>query len=666
MSLQVAAMTGPGGLPSSPSPGPDLNLNHPAQSIWPDHMNADRQADNAVTRPQDTITRERTSSSSQSNQNTSHQDRKAVSNLLEALNKTTKTVNVSPDQNSGLPYPEATIPTSNNEMNVQDHSAPSDNDNGNAPTNGAGFANNPIPLNSSFDVLPFPDLPPYISDQNMGLATTGLLYPDLDQPQQIIQDKREVEAFAKIEFEDGNYYITTWQCELGRDAMAYKDAIERAEEANNNQSSSGRMSRPSLRPRHQEDSQQLQGSAISEAGGFGGIDEAPISGHPISSGNAHPSNSSQLSASDVVRPQEVHYHPPAVPPFDYHRHAELHARALVPDWQQPAPVTDDHMPDADRCPIIPIHSVWTPDQDEVQQHKLISRRHVRFEWDFENECFKLKVLGTNGAFVDDEWLKKGASKNLFNGSKIQVSSVYMTFRLPRQMTEPLSDESGDDLEDDAMIRGSTSQTSNDAFETLDGPSRTKIKLFNRPGAPAPPQPLLNPDGQPFVRKRGPGRPPKDGIMSTRQRKELEKAAKLAEAKAANGGRTPPPMARNKPLNPPSKEELAKAELKPEKRKYNKRKRDGEDGEVLPSIEGGEEDIDSNEDKPPNKKPRASKSPSPAYPPYGSLTEEQLQRPTEPYARVIYELLLGHPSKGTASQGNLSYDQDEIPLLCLSR
>jgi hypothetical protein len=132
-------------------------------------------------------------------------------------------------------------------------------------------------------------------------------------------------------------------------------------------------------------------------------------------------------------------------------------------------------------------------------------------------------------------------------------------------------------------------------------------------------------------------------MSTRERREREKALKLAEAKAANGGTTPPPNLKGKFPKPAIKEEIVKEEPKGERRKYKKRKRPGEDGDIVQSIEGGEVDVPSEAEKPPVKKARASKSPSPEYPPADSLTEEQLARPSEPYARLIYDILLDiHP------------------------
>ncbi|KEF62448.1 uncharacterized protein A1O9_00420 [Exophiala aquamarina CBS 119918] len=486
-------------------------------------------------------------------------------------------------------------------------------------------------------------------------------HPEAQQPfpnlsHEMAPERREIEAFAKIEFEDGNYYITTYACELGRDAFAYRAALQRAEESrqaeqNQAQSSSGRRSEAIPRP----ENSQVQGSVVSEAGGFGGVDERPgPNGRDKDEVHHMHSHSSEPSAGSVVKPQEVLINPPLIP-FDYHKMAELQAQAenenaLVNDTEQPAPVTADHIPDAHNCPLIPIHAMRNFQKSEVENHRSISRRHVKIQWDFDKDCFMLKVLGRNGAFLDDQYLQRAAVKRLRDGSRIQISNVWMTFRLPNQKASPISDESErEDKDRNSPLLRSTSPTSNEQDRSISpsrtGKTRTKITLTTGSrSAPVMPDPLVGPDGQPLPpRKRGPGRPPKDGIMSTRERREREKALKLAEAKAANGGTTPPPNLKGKFPKPIIKEEVVKEEPKAERRKYKKRKRPGEDGDIVQSIEGGEVDIPSEAEKPPVKKARASKSPSPEYPPADSLTEEQLARPSEPYARLIYDILLDiHP------------------------
>ena len=640
MSSQTLATPLPGGLP----PSVDEDLPDFSPPPWSDHIAPKQPLEDSdkISPP------ERPSTSRPSNSSTSEQHRQALTNLLAAL-APINNPNSSPSNQPSEPLLTNVDAHANNAVASLDVNSQSLDTENNQVTD---LSQSSLP--EQFPPLPFyPELQLPSAPLSQGLDLMNTMLPEVStsfpppmstlHPQTSLNDRREIEAFAKIEFEDGNYYITTWACELGRDALAFRAALQRAEEAKKNpngrsQSSSGRVSRPSDRIRRAGDSQVQQGSVVSEAGGFGGMDDGPVvrsDEKPAESG--HPSHSSQVSNSDVVKPQEVLYHPPLAP-FDYHRNAEIQAQ-LDPDNEQPAPVTAEHLPNADTCPLIPIHAMANSTKSEVATHKGISRRHVRIEWDADEEFFKMRVLGRNGAFLDGAFIGRGASKPLSSGSKIQISDIQMTFRLPRPKTEPISDDSDrEERENSSVDRRSTSPTSNEADDTPGKGSKKSRITFTAKSTAASNllEPAVGPDGQPLPpRKRGPGRPPKDGIMSTRERKEREKAAKMAEAKAANGGRTPPPSAKGKITKLP---ETPIIEQKSEKRKYTKRKREGGEGDIMPSIEGGEENVGSDTERVPVKKARASKSPSPEYPPLTHLTEEQLARPSEPYARLIYDIL----------------------------
>ncbi|KIW61431.1 hypothetical protein PV05_01552 [Exophiala xenobiotica] len=675
MSSQAIA-TSTRGLPDFPSEAIDLHdFEHPA---WSGPSNLHEHA----SQPQDEVEQCHSNETPASDGNSwvemdAQQRKQAVGNLLAALAPMSPTQTATTTNGTT----ESILPPTTSEVSGKQAEASEYTPNGNSSTNNTmntdptvTMSLPPLPPLSTDDFLdenapPFPSSFPQdpfdpsqatlIGEEPLTM-TQGESQPPI--PSQDPQpERREIEAFAKIEFEDGNYYITTYACELGRDAFAYRAALTRAEQARQAgqdaaQSSSGRRSGLSEAvPRPGES--QVQGSVVSEAGGFGGVDEAPLlqngehdDGHPMDS------HSSERSGGSVVKPQEVLINPPLIP-FDYHKMAERqaqleHEHDPEPDNEQPAPVTADHIPDAHNCPLIPIHAMRNFQKSEVENHRSISRRHVKIQWDFDKECFQMKVLGRNGAFLDDQYLQRGSVKRLRDGSKIQISNVWMSFRLPSQNAEPASEESEhEEAHPSPPPQRSTSPTSDEiersASPPRGGKTKLKITLNTAPQKPShgTPDPLVGPDGQPMPpKKRGPGRPPKDGVMSNRERKEREKAAKDAAAKAANGGKTPPPLMKGKFPKPAMiKEEPMPVDSKPEKRKYKKRKRPGEDGDVVPSIEGGEIDVLSETETPPVKKARQSKSPSPDYPAAETLNEEQLARPSEPYARLIYDILIDvHP------------------------
>ena len=460
----------------------------------------------------------------------------------------------------------------------------------------------------------------------------------------------QIEAFAKLEFADGNYYITTHSCELGRDVRAYQAALNRAKEGTDSQvkgeSSSGRASRPSARARREGESQ-VKGSVISDRGGFCGMDDVAAEEEEQKQRQAaEASRSSQLSNSSIVKPEDLEKIPP-LPPFDYQAMAQ---EASDYDNEAPAPVTSEHLPPPNRNPLIPIHATADTETSELQSHKSISRRHVRIAWDCKKACFKLHIIGLNGAFLDGVYMPKNTSATLHHGSRIQISGIEITFKLPHP--DAASSSASSDEDEDQSPGGkkhSTTPTSGEGETTTSRVrhgARQKIKL-KPPRAPTPPRVAVAPsvEGQPQpVKRRGPGRPPKDGISSNREKREQAKAAKLAALREANGGVTPPSTGRTK-IEPPVTKQPA-GYPKPEKRKYTKRKRlDSEaNDEVLPSIEDDGVAMSNDEENRPSKRTRVSRSLSPVYKAKELCTPEELNKPQENYARMIYDILIEiHPT-----------------------
>ncbi|ORY03026.1 hypothetical protein BCR34DRAFT_76511 [Clohesyomyces aquaticus] len=155
-------------------------------------------------------------------------------------------------------------------------------------------------------------------------------------------------------------------------------------------------------------------------------------------------------------------------------------------------------------------------------------------------------------------------------------------------------------------------------------------------------------GQPLEKRKGPGRPPKDGVMSkrikaglVRQGKELEKAAAQGEDISTFTVQSTKP----KPARPRKDSNLG----------------DGDDGDVRESTEnnpgpGAGSPDDRRTSKAPAKPPR---TPSPEMK-ESDYTEEQLQRPSANYVVLIHEAI----SSSTAGYMNLqqiySYIEKQYP------
>ncbi|KAK7924860.1 hypothetical protein PG985_006914 [Apiospora marii] len=134
------------------------------------------------------------------------------------------------------------------------------------------------------------------------------------------------------------------------------------------------------------------------------------------------------------------------------------------------------------------------------------------------------------------------------------------------------------------------------------------------------------------KRRGPGRPPKDGIMSKRERRLLKKQM-LEDAKKIQP-QEPLGEKIKRPVGRPRKNPLPENGDRPEKRKYTKRKK--EDGE-----EGSDAEKRAKEKK--DKKVR------PKSPPLElnreDFTDEQLQKPSKNYGVLIDEALTAGPVEG---------------------
>lgn len=131
-------------------------------------------------------------------------------------------------------------------------------------------------------------------------------------------------------------------------------------------------------------------------------------------------------------------------------------------------------------------------------------------------------------------------------------------------------------------------------------------------------------GMVMEKRKGPGRPPKDGVMSKRQRAQLVKQGKEIEKARAAGidpADIPIPITKPKVARP---------------RKDSNANADGEDEDIRETTEKGDGTANSSDKKQakPNKPPR---TPSPEMR-IEDYTEEQLQRPSANYVVLIHEAI----------------------------
>ncbi|KAJ5239839.1 Winged helix-turn-helix transcription repressor DNA-binding [Penicillium chermesinum] len=458
-----------------------------------------------------------------------------------------------------------------------------------------------------------------------------------------------IQAFAKLEFDDGHFYVNTYSFILGRDIRAARAAHQReihhrqAVRSSRAKSSSGGNSHT----RNQE-SAAIMGSVVSDRGGIMGFDpDVP----PHLPGRLNASRRSSRSSVDESMPTHATPSQLQAPSKDYN--------ALAIDSLRDGPKPVDALallPSPSSCPTIPIHPPTTIDGNAAG-HRGISRRHVKIAYNFERNLFEMEVTGRNGAFIGADWLSPGQVRPLHSGDYIQIGGVRIRFLLP---DVPVGETGADRLEEPPAEEEDVDQGSIDAEHEIDdemdrdmsdSESReaSKSSKFDLKSKDADSKAVssLEPgdNGQP-ARRRGPGRPPKDGIMSKRERAELAREQKMAAKREANGGVTPPPPP--KPKAGKTTKDSVGAESPPssvkpvDKKKYTKRKKDSTSMDVpLPSTEPGQFSEQRTEEyvkPPPVKKRKPSRSPSPNYPPESAYTPEDLAKPPYNYAVLIFDAL----------------------------
>ncbi|KAL4958222.1 hypothetical protein BDW69DRAFT_154478 [Aspergillus filifer] len=487
--------------------------------------------------------------------------------------------------------------------------------------------------------------------QNADLSALGYTEGLHDANGSVAGSEPRIQAFAKLEFDDGHFYCNTYSFILGRDVRAARAAHQREFQARQmrpsraKSSSGGNNSHTPIRVKHEGSG--VIGSVVSDRGGIMGFDpEVPQHQSHISRRSSNSSHHGDAGGLLHATPAQLQA------TTDYNA---LAMQSLQDDSNGDAKPVDALalLPSPDSCPTIPIHPPATTD-GTVAGHRGISRKHVKIAYNFDKNLFEMEVLGRNGAFIGADWLSPSQIRPLHSGDYIQIGGVRIRFLLP---DVPIG-ETGADIEEEQFVP--EAQDNVDALGTADaeGDVETKdeksgkIVLKTKVEDPARAAQSIEGDAQQPARRRGPGRPPKDGIMSKRERAELAREQKLAARREANGGVTPPPQSKPKagktlatPGGSMPKEsfEGESPNAKPEKRKYTKRKKDGTSMDFpLPSTEPGQFPMEHQPQEyvkpPPVKKRKPSRSPSPNYPPESAYTPEDLAKPPYNYAVLIFDAL----------------------------
>lgn len=453
-----------------------------------------------------------------------------------------------------------------------------------------------------------------------------------------------LESFARVEFADSVFQITTYAVIIGRDQRAMEQARRDEKRADVHKRRVEENASKGLPPPSpmMHDRSKFSKSYVSEEGGMLGPEsDSEESGRPTKRRKTSTAGSSQQdneeNPDNIISNRQYVSHTPGA--------AAVDLTSLRPSpWH---------------VPFIGIHS---PGPNIASKTKAISREHLKIAYNQQEGVFEAIPLHKNGFFCEDvhyksdkvvlkcgdrlqikdidfrfiingvekgrtgaeEYLeeeKKPAKKRQTHGGK------EMSFEFEQTHGNGQIQDTSDELSD---VDGSLAELS-DLGEDADGDEDMGDEelvegeeLVKNEGFPDQTN-LLMPE---MPKKRGPGRPPKNGIMSKREQRLLKKQQQeMAKKTLPTVPPVEPPMKRKvgRPRKHPLPENGGEP---PEKRKYKPRK-PREDG-----AEGSDAERRAREKK--EKKARP-KSP-PLELKIEDYTEEQLQKPNKNYGVLIDETL----------------------------
>ena len=482
-------------------------------------------------------------------------------------------------------------------------------------------------------------------------------------------EQHQIQAFAKLELADGEFYMTTYAVEIGRDVFAAHQAADLQarqdrETKSKKRSASAGGSITSSKGRHKT-SQNVAGSIASENGGVIALDgdESESTRKPRSRKQkswSSPSQQLSRNSSILLSNGKTDYNALAM------------ASSTGDDLGQRDFGLNSSMPAPELVPLVPVHPPAFP-EGAANGGKSISRKHIRIGFNFEEGVFEVRILGRNGGFVDDEWYAQGDVQTLTNGSIIQIGGVGIRFVLPGtapgetgvetglgfdplsggkmsfDMAESIEDQSDDDVDEDEercrMLNIKKEEGDDEEDEEPEEPEEPEVVQRRATGKKKPePEPL------PPTKRKGPGRPPKNGIISKREqamlaRQAREKAKNIADRDSRASYDHSKVKAGKDTKAIKNEEPLPQANGK---RKYTKRKRAGgtddqravrESTEQTDSVPPEQSIAAKLPPKPIKEKkpPKPPRSPSPVFD-EATLTPEQLAKPTQNYIVLIHEAL----------------------------
>lgn len=266
--------------------------------------------------------------------------------------------------------------------------------------------------------IPFPqhiDL----NGPGMGEDFPGVGYGAMDLLP-VASDER-LTAFARLRFDDGSYYMHTYQIILGRNIdLAHRD-MRRLAKVDQLKADGHREAAEDLLKGNKVKKQKRHAarSVISERGG---IVSAPIKAMPMEYQQRRQSNGSHsLSSASHPTGDSSEEKPAERAPQDM----------IMQAFPEVPAQFDGHVPeDPNDCPLVPIHPEHITARTGSHGPKGISRQHAKIFYNYDQGHFCVEVLGANGLHHEDHFLQQGEIAPLDHGDHLLIGAVNIRFYLP--------------------------------------------------------------------------------------------------------------------------------------------------------------------------------------------------------------------------------------------
>ncbi|POR31790.1 Fork head protein [Tolypocladium paradoxum] len=471
------------------------------------------------------------------------------------------------------------------------------------------------------------------------LTGDGMNGPGPGNPLRQAAADKGLESFARIEFADSVFQMTTYAVIIGRDQRALEQARrdeKRADEHQRRVQENASKGLPPPSPIH-HDRSKFSKSYVSEEGGMLGPEsDSEDNGRPAKRRKTSTTGSSQNevdeSQENMISNRQYVSHTPGA--------AAVDLTSLRPSpWH---------------VPFIGIHS---PGPNIASKTKAISREHLKIAYNQQEGVFEAIPLHKNGFFCEDVHYKSDKVV-LKCGDRLQIKDIDFRFMIngvekgrtgaeefleeeaPRKRQSHGGKEMSFDFEQ-SHGNGEIQDTSDELSDVEVSPPELsdygeygdeddgEAGPEEEAGVKNEPVPEPEPLMPQIPKKRGPGRPPKNGIMSKREQRLLKKQQQeMAKKTVPQAAPVEPPVKRK--VGRPRKHPLPEnAGDRPEKRKYKPRK---------PKTEEGGEGSDAERRAREKKDKRVRPKSPPLELKIEDYSEEQLQKPNKNYGVLIDETL----------------------------